>query len=109
MRKLSDRPDPDWKIIDCTRVGGVEWVSGVGGYEEGRTVVNTLWHTLQLMREAKGSASNYTKIMTVSRNHGNSSHPAHLPPPPPHPSCCALILLHSTETIFFFFFPEKIK
>lgn len=33
----------------------------------------------------KGSASNYTEIMAISWNHGNSSHPAPLPPPLPHP------------------------
>lgn len=33
----------------------------------------------------KGSASNYTEIMAISWNHGNSCHPARLPPPLPHP------------------------
>lgn len=42
---LSDRPGPDRRM----RRGGQE-----GEYEEGRILVNTQWHALQLMREARG-------------------------------------------------------
>lgn len=56
---LSDRPGPDRRM----RGGGVV---RSGEYEEGRILVNTQWHALQLMREAKGSASNYTEIMAIS-------------------------------------------
>lgn len=34
------------------RVGGAD--GGGGEYEEGRILVNTQWHALQLMREARG-------------------------------------------------------
>lgn len=60
---LSDRPGPDRRI----RGGGGGEVVRSGEYEEGRRIlVNTQWHALQLMREAKGSASNYTEIMAIS-------------------------------------------
>ena len=57
---LSDRPGPDRRVR-----GGGEVVRS-GEYEEGRILVNIQWHALQLMREAKGSASNYTEIMAIS-------------------------------------------
>lgn len=60
---LSDRPGPDRRIRGGE--GGVGVVRS-GEYEEGRILVNTQWHALQLMREAKGSASNYTEIMAIS-------------------------------------------
>lgn len=43
-RLLSDRPGLDRRIR-----GRLE-----GEYEEGRILVNTQWHALQLMREARG-------------------------------------------------------
>lgn len=44
-RLLSDRPGPDRRM----RGGRLE-----GESEEGRVLVNTQWHALQLMREARG-------------------------------------------------------
>lgn len=47
-RILSDKPEPDRRM----RRGGGERLEGE--YEDQRILVNTPWHALQLMREARG-------------------------------------------------------
>lgn len=45
-RILSDRPEPDRRMRGGGRLEGE--------YEDQRILVNTLWHALQLMTEARG-------------------------------------------------------
>lgn len=71
-----------------------EWQEEKGGLQ-GRRSEGGIWgrqdcsqHSVACTsanERGKGSSSNYTEIMAIPRNHGNSSHPARLPPPLPHP------------------------
>lgn len=94
--------------------GGVQ-ERGSGGGIWGRQ--NSSQHSVACTsanERVKGSVCNYTEIMAISWNHGNSSRPAPLHPHPtppllPHSPCRALILLYPTEMFFFFFFVYQRK
>lgn len=97
------RPSQEWNWWNKKDLGGY-WVTGesqTGGWGEGASgggigrPENSSQHSVACTsanERGKGSASNYTEIMAISWNHGNSSYPP--------PRCCALILLGPVKMNF---------
>lgn len=89
---LSDTSGPDMMIRECRRGRGVS---------RGNLRQDSSQHSVACTstnERGKGSASNYTEIMAISWNHGNSSQPAPHIPTAPLPSCS--LILHPTKMNF---------
>lgn len=97
MKLMSDRLGPYRRKKGGVRGRGVR-TGGIWGRQDSsqHSVACT-----SANERGKGSASNYTEIMTIIWNHGNSSHPE--PLPLPHPPFAALSSYFTPPKLIFFF------